>query len=278
MQINNYTKILAASSCAVALWVGTIMLLPQTVSADNQPNKEQSKAETAEPSSTKPEFTKYQVQAGDYLEAIAEKHEVEWPSIFESNDSIANPDLIFPEQTLEIPSKDIPLTRSIANSTLPMPESYAPEPIKPVQQAPKAVTRSVSQPAGYSTPTPQPQAQPVVRAASSGVVGLEQVVGRPYVYGGTSLNGFDCSGLTQYLAGLRGVSLPRTVSAQYHATARIGQADLQPGDLVFFNWNHVGMYIGNGQVVHATNPAQGVRIDNLQTAIQYNGYLGAGNL
>jgi cell wall-associated NlpC family hydrolase len=65
---------------------------------------------------------------------------------------------------------------------------------------------------------------------------------------------------------------------QYAATQRISKGDLRPGDLVFFNAHHVGMYIGGGQIIHAATPALGVRLDSLASAIAYNGYLGAGRI
>lgn len=273
MQYTHHYKFVAAATFAFAIWVGTTSIGAGVAHADNGENTpEKTTEESVEPSSTQPEYTNYKIQPGDYLEAIAQEHDISWPSIYEHNTTIENPDLIYPEQDIEIPSKDLPITRSISGAAMPIPTNYAPEPIAPTQAAPQTVGQSTNQTTGYSAP------KVVVRTAASGVPGLGQVVGLPYVYGGTSLSGFDCSGLTQYLASLQGVSLPRTVAQQYHATARIGQADLQAGDLVFFNWNHVGMYIGGGQIVHATNPAQGVRIDSLQTAIQYNGYLGAGAL
>lgn len=275
MQHTKHYNFAAAAVFALALWIGSTVLGTGVAHADNNDSKNATDTvveESADPSSTKPEYTAYTIKPGDYLEAIAQEHNIAWPTIYEHNTSIENPDLIFPEQNIEIPSKDLPITRSISGAAMPIPTNYAPEPVAPTQAAPQAVSQAAPESTGYSAP------KAVVRTAASGVPGLDQVVGRPYVYGGTSLNGFDCSGLTQYLAGLQGVSLPRTVADQYYATPRIGQADLQPGDLVFFNWNHVGMYIGGGQIVHATNPAQGVRIDSLQTAIQYNGYLGAGAL
>lgn len=276
MKQTQHAKLIAAVGITAGIWVAAMTVLPATAQADNSEMSDSATAESVEPASTKPEFTEYTVKPGDYLEAIATEHDVNWPSIYERNQNISNPDLIYPEQSLEIPSEDIPLTRSLAGSTLVVPETYAPQPVAPTQSAPNSQTveqnTKPAQSTGYAAP------KKVNRSSVAGVVGLEQVLNSPYVYGGNTLAGFDCSGLTQYLASLKGVQLPRTSQAQYHATARIGLSDLAPGDLVFFNWGHVGMYIGGGQVVHATNPQQGVRIDNLQTAIQYNGYLGAGAL
>jgi len=71
--------------------------------------------------------------------------------------------------------------------------------------------------------------------------------------------GFDCSGLTMYAYRAAGISLPHLTGAQIGAGRRVGYADLQPGDLVFFP-GHEGMYIGNGQMVHAPHTGTVVQV------------------
>ncbi len=90
-------------------------------------------------------------------------------------------------------------------------------------------------------------------------------VGKSYVYGAAGPSAFDCSGLTMMAWQQAGVSLPHNSGAQYSSGPRISESELQPGDLVFYYTpiSHVGMYIGNGQVVNALNPGSGVRISGL---------------
>ncbi len=121
-------------------------------------------------------------------------------------------------------------------------------------------------------PGTQATAQPVA-ATPAGVPGLEQVVGRPYVWGGTTPAGFDCSGLTQWLAAQRGIAIPRTSQEQIASLRRIPLAESLPGDIIAFNYGHVGTFIGGGKVVQALNPAQGVMITTVQDGITYNGFL-----
>ena len=87
-------------------------------------------------------------------------------------------------------------------------------------------------------------------------------VGDSYVFGAAGPNAWDCSGLTMVAWGQAGVGLPHSSSAQYGSGARVSQSELQPGDLVFYYSpiSHVGMYIGNGMIVHAANPSSGVRV------------------
>jgi cell wall-associated NlpC family hydrolase len=85
-------------------------------------------------------------------------------------------------------------------------------------------------------------------------------VGDAYVYGASGPSAFDCSGLTSMAWAAAGVSLPHSSSAQYSSGPHVSASDLQPGDLVFYYSpiSHVGMYIGNGMIVHAANPGSGV--------------------
>lgn len=87
-------------------------------------------------------------------------------------------------------------------------------------------------------------------------------LGSPYVWGATGPNAFDCSGLTQAAYRSAGVSLPRTTYAQINAGQRVTRSELQPGDLVFFysGISHVGIYVGDGQMIHAPNPSAPVRL------------------
>lgn len=94
-----------------------------------------------------------------------------------------------------------------------------------------------------------------------------QFVGNPYVWGGTSLtNGADCSGFTQSVFGDNGISISRTSRAQGSGGREVSLDSIQPGDLLFYSngssINHVAIYIGNGQVVHASTEKTGIKISN----------------
>ncbi|MEU9990498.1 NlpC/P60 family protein [Streptomyces sp. NPDC048045] len=104
-------------------------------------------------------------------------------------------------------------------------------------------------------------AAPDTRAAAA-VAYAYQKLGSPYVWGATGPNAFDCSGLAQAAYHSAGVSLPRTTYAQINAGRRVSRSELQPGDLVFFysGISHVGIYVGNGQMIHAPNPSAPVRL------------------
>jgi cell wall-associated NlpC family hydrolase len=115
-------------------------------------------------------------------------------------------------------------------------------------------------------------AGPIPKVAANGLAGaavrfaLAQV-GKPYMYGGTGLGAYDCSGLTMRAWGAAGVSLAHSAAAQYGEGTYIPESQLQPGDLVFYYSpiSHVGMYIGNGLIVNAENPEMGVRIAPLHS-------------
>ncbi|WP_243060339.1 NlpC/P60 family protein [Nocardioides sp. SR21] len=102
------------------------------------------------------------------------------------------------------------------------------------------------------------------RAAAAVSYAMAQV-GDAYVYGAAGPSAFDCSGLTMMAWGAAGVSLPHSSSAQYSSGPHVAASDLQPGDLVFYYSpiSHVGMYIGNGLIVHAANPGTGVVVSGL---------------
>ncbi len=93
-------------------------------------------------------------------------------------------------------------------------------------------------------------------------------LGVPYVYGGSSPSGFDCSGFVKYVYAYFGISLPRTSYAQMNAGYRVSTSDLQLGDiLVFGNGGHVGIYAGNNTYIHAPQTGRTVSIDPINRSI-----------
>ncbi len=100
-----------------------------------------------------------------------------------------------------------------------------------------------------------------------------------YVWGGDTPNGFDCSGMMQFIYRYAGMKLPRVAADQYEAGSPVNSEDLQPGDLLFFSNGkrifHVGMYLGDGRMFHAANPKRGLTTDLLSSRFYADHFAGA---
>ncbi|MBR4971995.1 MAG: C40 family peptidase, partial [Oscillospiraceae bacterium] len=125
----------------------------------------------------------------------------------------------------------------------------------------------------YEAPQPSALARSIVETAKT-------CLGVPYVWGGESMKGFDCSGLVYYVFQQNGVTIGRTCAKQYNVGMPIGKDDLIPGDLVFFQntyqagLSHVGIYIGSGEFIHASS-SNGVMISKLSNSYWASHYYGA---
>lgn len=101
----------------------------------------------------------------------------------------------------------------------------------------------------------------------------EKELGDPYVFGAEGPNSFDCSGLIQYIFRKYGIKTPRTAHEQQRFGTAVTRANLQPGDLIFFSWNgsdsaeHEGMYVGNGEMIHA--PHTGTVVKRVKLSSYY---------
>jgi peptidoglycan DL-endopeptidase CwlO len=126
----------------------------------------------------------------------------------------------------------------------------APVPVLPVAQAAPLATPAVGTPA---------------LAGSSAMSRALSKVGSPYRWGATGPNAFDCSGLVSWAYRSSGVSLPRTSRAMSRVGTPVARAELRPGDLVFFYRpvSHVGIYIGDGKIVHASSRKYPVKISDM---------------
>lgn len=108
---------------------------------------------------------------------------------------------------------------------------------------------------------------------------IDKAIGTKYVSGGTTTNGFDCSGFTMYVFDKIGINLPHQSGSQYQMGSSVSRDELRAGDLVFFNTSgrgvsHVGIYVGDGEFAHASS-SRGVTISSLSDNYYVNRYVGA---
>ncbi len=108
----------------------------------------------------------------------------------------------------------------------------------------------------------------------------DSLLGTPYVWGGTTTKGFDCSGFVQYIYGQNGYSLTRTTYTQWDNDGTfVSKSELQPGDLVYFGYggspSHVGMYVGDGMMIHSPRTGDVIKYTTIESGYYNNCYMGA---
>lgn len=124
------------------------------------------------------------------------------------------------------------------------------------------------------------ESKPGSSVTSQIVTNAKKYLGVPYLWGGSTPKGFDCSGYVQYIFAMSGITLPRTTTEQYKVGTYVSKSALRPGDLVFLQntyrpgISHVGIYIGDGKIIHASS-SKGVTISSLSSTYYAQHYYGA---
>jgi peptidoglycan DL-endopeptidase CwlO len=161
------------------------------------------------------------------------------------------------------PTQSTPATTTTTTTTQPLP-APAPLPVPP------GVTATVPAQTSTIEPGPLPAGHP-----DAATIAL-QYLGVPYLWGGASPSGFDCSGLVTYVFAQLGILLPHFAAAQWTYGVPVPESQLQPGDLVFFaKLDHVGIYLGDGELIDAPHTGTFVRIDTLSEPWYAKHYVGA---
>ncbi len=225
----------------------------------------------------------YTVQPRETLADIAWKYQVDLGLLLDYND-LDNPDVIRVGSKLVLPGGRL---RADAQTAPPAaaPAAQAPAAPKPQAAAPPAVAQVAPKPQAAPAPAPAPAPKPVVGGGGGGVVAnAMKYLGYRYVFGGTSPAGFDCSGFVYYVHNVSGSPIGRGMWQQYNGGQHVGRGELLPGDTVFFantympGLSHNGIYIGNGQFIHASDESTGVTISSLNTSYWTSHYVGATRL
>ncbi|PWK12751.1 NlpC/P60 family protein [Tumebacillus permanentifrigoris] len=198
----------------------------------------------------------YKVQAGDSLFTIAQAHHTTATAVRSSNG--LKSDLLMPGQVLRLPAED---QKREMEST---PQGTAPT------QAPEGTTPEAATPTATLSPSAAAKAQAIITLG-------KKYMGVPYKFGAKTTDAprlMDCSSFMQYIFKSQGIALPRDSRQQGAIGTKVLKSQLQPGDLIFFKYperysdgriGHVGVYIGNGQMLH-TIPRTGVTITKFTTS------------
>jgi len=201
----------------------------------------------------------------------------------EKSDAEEDRQLVVPNPTL-VPTP----TPSFSTPTETPIQSPTPKPTP--KAAPKTTPKATSKATTKPTTMPSPKAPAATSTANSNkepsqkalaiINTAKSYLGVPYVWGGTTPDGFDCSGFIQYVFNENGITLPWVTSDQYKAGTGISKSDLIPGDLIFFETykagpSHVGIYLGNNQFIHASSGKGEVTISNHTSTYYAEHYIGS---
>lgn len=238
------------------MWLGS-SILAGLILASSLPAFAMTQTQTATISSPKKPLlvVSSNIPTGTYTEAV--RKQMKWFSTPEIITAGINPSV------QSIPTQS-DLAIAVADQSL---SNQSQEPKQPTNNSQKPVQVAAA------------NKQQVSRSDNSEIVDHAlSLVGVPYVFGGSSRSGFDCSGYTQYVFKGSGISLARSSFDQFHSGSSVSRDQLKSGDLVFFNTytsgaSHVGIYIGGGRFVHASN--SGVRVTSLNDSYYASRYLGA---
>ncbi|GAA4990397.1 hypothetical protein GCM10023205_72250 [Yinghuangia aomiensis] len=261
--------------------------LPRSVPAMAQPSVEDTAAAPAPAAAPTADTTAtYTVVGGDTLSQIAFAHRIDggWPALYELNrDQLAKgADWIDIGQVLKLAGSAAAPTKAPA---APLTEDPAPAAPKTTTQKSTAKSDATAQ---TKTLSAKPQSSSAKAStltedtssssssssssstsskAATAIAFAKAQLGKPYVYGAEGPDAYDCSGLVQAAYKAAGVSLPRVTNDQFAAGRKVSTSDLQPGDLVFYysGISHVGIYIGNGQIIHAPNSRTVVKIASVDS-------------
>ena len=237
----------------------------------------------------------YVIKSGDTLFEIGQKFDVDYQKIMEWNN--LSTDMIYAGKTLIVAASAAPATETVEEAPAVQEAPAVEEQSEVVEEAPAveeteqdhpsapaaaqndnqaaeqaaAEQRAAEQAAAEQAEAQEQQAQQAqsqqvsTGGGNAASVAHSVAAGKSYVYGANSASAVDCSALTQqFMQAYKGKSIPRTAAAQMAAGTQVSNP--QPGDLVFFNGgSHVGIYIGNGQMVDALNPSEDVG----QRAVSY---------
>lgn len=153
------------------------------------------------------------------------------------------------------------------------------------KRAEKAKSKTVAMKTKYPSSRNYTEYSKIKKFTSHDVIGdrlvstANKYVGVPYVFGGNTPSGFDCSGFTRYVFSHNGINLPRMADEQYRIGSAVSRSELIPGDLVFFSTyepgaSHAGIYVGDNQFISATSSG-GIRVDSMDSGYWASRYVGA---